>query len=729
MHDGNVPPLIDHGLMLHRQGRLAEAEAVYRAVLVRDPNRFEAQYLLAHLKFQQGSAVEAEALLARTLVRNPRSVESWSLRCAVLLTLNRTQEALAACDQSLALNPGNPETHHNRALVLVRLKREQEALSEFDRALVLKPDFVAAHFDRANLLADLSRPEEALAGYDHLLAIAPLHLDALNNRSNILARLGHHREALAGYERVLAINPNYLRAINNRGSMLKELSRMPDALASFDRALAVDPDYVDALYNRGNTLVFLNRFEEACISLERALANDASHARSLNALANARASMCDWSGLTALLPSLMSAAREGNIEPFALLSLDLAPAEFLQCTRKYVRNKLSDPADRLSQWRRPRLGRIKIAYISSDFRKHPVGYLTARLFELHDRSRFQIVGISLGGEDGSEIRARLKSAFDQFHEVREMSDRDVARLISDCDVAVDLNGHTTGSRPGIFALRPVPIQVNYLGFAGTMGADFTDYILVDRIVVPIEQQDCYSEKLVHLPDSFLVNDPSHAIGMTPTRSEAGLPEQGIVFCCFNNAYKITPAMFAVWMRVLRHVEGSVLWLSQLNGPARVNLHAAATDHGIDPSRLIFAPRCARSEDHLARHRVADLFLDTLPYNAHTTAWDALWAGLPVLTCLGRTFPGRVGASLLTAVGMPELIANSVEDYQALAIKLAHDPAMLSSMKDKLAHSRGSAPLFDSARFVRHIEVAYLTMCEIAQHGESPRAFSVDRISY
>ena len=727
MHDGNVPPLIDHGMTLHRQGRLSEAEAVYRTVLARDPNRFEALYLLAHLKFQQGRAIEAQALLARTLGHNPRSVESWSLQCAVLLALNRTEEALAACDRSLALNPGDAETHHNRAIVLVRLERKHEALSEFERALALKPDFIPAHFERANLLVDLSLFEEALAGYDHLLAIAPLHLDGLNNRSNILARLGRRSEALAGYERVLAVNPNHLRAINNRGIMLKELSRMPDALASFDRALAIDPDYIDALYNRGNTLVLLNRFEEACISLERALASNASHARSLNALANARASMCDWTGFSALLPSLMNAAREGNIEPFALLGLDLAPAEFSQCTRRYVQNKLPGPTERLSQSSRPRLGRIKIAYISSDFREHPVGRLTARLFELHDRSHFEIIAISLGGEDGSGIRARLKSAFDQFHEARELSDRDIARLISDCDVAVDLNGHTTGSRPGIFALRPAPIQVNYLGFAGTMGADFMDYILVDRIVVPIEQQDFYAEKLVHLPDSFLVNDPSHAIGITPTRSEVGLPAQGIVFCCFNNAYKIAPAMFAVWMRILRHVEGSVLWLSQLSGPARINLRAAATDHGIDQSRLIFAPRCARSEDHLARHRLADLFLDTLPYNAHTTAWDALWAGLPVLTSLGRSFPGRVGASLLNAVGMPELIANSVEDYQALAIKLAHDPAMLLSMKSKLAHCRHSAPLFNTTRFVRYIEAAYLTMCEIAQRGENPRAFSVDRI--
>jgi protein O-GlcNAc transferase len=712
--------VIEQGLMLHRQGRLAEAEAIYRAVLAREPNRFEPKYLIAHLKYQQGMTTEAHVLLVEVLAKHPQSIEAWTLQSGVLMQLDRIEEALSACEQALQLNPGNAEAHHNRAILLARLNRNDEALEAFDRALRLKPDFLSAHFNRANLLAGTRRYEEAVCGYDAIIANAPRHVDTINNRGNALAALGRSEEALACFEQALSIDANHLNALNNRGNILQERGRLADALASFEKALAVNPSSIEALFNRGNTLILLGQFEDACASLERVLALAPGHAGALNALANARATMCDWSRADALLGAVDDAADGGGIHPFTLLALDLEPARFLSCTRRHVQEKLSRPAP-LPASPRNAHSRIKIAYLSSDFRDHPVSYLTARLFELHDRAAFEIHAFSFGAGDNSALRARIVAAFEHFHDVRAMSDRAIATLMArhEMDIAVDLNGHTTGARPGILALRPCPIQVGYLGFAGTSGTDFIDYILVDRIVVPIEEQAFYSENLVELPGCFLANDPSRVIAQAPTRADAGLPEAGFVFCCFNNPAKIAAPVFDLWMDILSEVDGSVLWLSQLNAPAQINLRARAERRGIDPTRLIFAPRCPKPEDHLARLSLADLFLDTLPYNAHTTAWDALFAGVPVLTCRGRSFPGRVAASLLQAVGLPELITSTSSDYRALAVALAQDRARLDAGRQKLAETRDRAALFDMAGFARNIETAYAMMHARHRNGEAP----------
>jgi predicted O-linked N-acetylglucosamine transferase (SPINDLY family) len=370
--------------------------------------------------------------------------------------------------------------------------------------------------------------------------------------------------------------------------------------------------------------------------------------------------------------------------------------------------------------------KIRIAYVSGEFREQATSYLTAELFERHDRARFDIVGVSTGWNDHSPMRRRLEEAFDTFLDGSAKTDVELAQLMarSEIDIAVDLNGYFGNERTGLFALRPCPIQVNYLGFPGTMGVDYIDYILADRTVIPEDQHAFYVEKVVYLPDSYQVNDSKKEIGAhTPLRSDVGLPESGFAFCCFNNNHKITPEMFAVWTRILRQVEGSVLWLFQGNAAATANLRMEAERHGIGQERIVFAPH-ASLPDHLARHRLADLFLDTLPHNAHTTCSDALWAGLPVLTCLGSSFAGRVAASLLNAVGLPELVTHTLEEYEARALELARDPAMLAQIRDKLAQNRRSYPLFDAGRFCRHVEAAFSTMWERHRRGEPPASFSV-----
>jgi protein O-GlcNAc transferase len=403
------------------------------------------------------------------------------------------------------------------------------------------------------------------------------------------------------------------------------------------------------------------------------------------------------------------------------------PALHLQGAKNLIATRMPTRPAPLWAGTRFRHDRIRIAYVSSDFHEHATAHLIAELIELHDRARFEVIGLSFGIDDGSAVRRRLAQAFDGFLDMPEQSDRAIAAELHarEIDIAVDLKGHTRGSRPEIFAHRPAPIQVSYLGFPGTIGADFLDYVIADPIVLPVSQQPFYTERIVQLPDCYQANDSKRAISaQTPERRAAGLPDAGFVFCCFNNNYKIRRPVFDVWMRLLSEVPGSVLWLLRDTAGVEGNLRREAAARGVDPDRLIFAERCAL-DVHLARHRLADLFLDTLPYNAHTTASDALWAGLPLVTCQGEAFAGRVAASLLAAVGLPELVTQNLADYEALALRLARDPAMLRSVRDKLAANRSTHPLFDSARFCRHLEAAYLRMWETWQRGEPPQPFRVD----
>jgi predicted O-linked N-acetylglucosamine transferase (SPINDLY family) len=536
-------------------------------------------------------------------------------------------------------------------------------------------------------------------------------------------------EALASYNRAVMLRPDYAEALSNRGVTLYELKRFAEALASYDRALTVRPNYADALYNRGNTLKGLQRFEEALASYDRALAMKPDHAHAFNEIADCVNKLCNWHRRTDVADKVIAQILEKKsiIYPFTLLGYSGDPSLQLQCARNYVADRVPTLSPTL--WAGPiwRNNKVRVAYLSADFHQHATAYLMAELFELHDRSRFEIIGVSYGIDDKSEMRKRLVAAFDQFHDVLRKSDEEVAKLLHDLriDIAIDLKGYTQDFRFGILAYRPAPIQASYLGFPGTIGAEFIDYIIADKTVAPFEHQVFYTEKIVHLPDCYQVNDTKRRIAeRTPTRQETGLPDNGFVFCCFNNNWKITPDIFRVWMRLLHVVEGSVLWLLGDNKSAERNLRMEAQACGIDPARLVFASRLPL-EGHLARHRVADLFLDTLPVNAHTTASDALWAGLPVVTRLGESFAGRVAASLLNAVGLSELVTHSIEDYEALALRLAKDPSLLEGYRNQLAKNRLTHPLFDTDRFRRHIEASYLQMWEIWQRGEQPRSFAVE----
>jgi protein O-GlcNAc transferase len=690
---GDAVTLFNRGLMLTKLARYADAVACYQRVTAINPSNVAAHYNLGR----------------------------------VLQMLDRHGEALVSFDKALAAKSDFVEALNKRGLTLIKLGRDEEALACYQRALAIRPDFVEALVNRGNAMLGFRRIENALASYDRALAIKPDHVEALNNRGIALKELKRLAEALASYDKALAVEPRHPEALVNRGNALTLLGRHEEALSSYDRALAIRPDLADAHYNRANALKTILRFEEALSSYDKGLALKPDHPDA-HGMAEAALAICDWTRAARLAGPLTAeiVAGKSSVTPFAFLGYSDDPALQLQCARNYIRDRIPARPEALRRGAPDRHGNIRIAYLSADFHDHATAYLVADLFELHDRSRFDVLGISFGGDDGSEMRRRLVKAFDRFHDVRSNSDREAAQLLRDLnvDIAIDLKGHTQDARPEILSYRPAPIAVNYLGYPGTMGADFIDYIVADAIVAPFEQQPFYAEKIVHLPDCYQPNSAKRrTASRTPMRAEAGLPEDAFVFCCFNNNYKITAPVFDAWMRLLKNVPGSVLWLLRDNAGAERNLRREAEARGIDAGRLIFAGRLTL-EEHLLRQRLADLFLDTLPINAHTTASDALWAGLPVVTCRGDSFVARVAASVLHAAGLPELVTHSLPEYEAFALKLATDPALMQSIRRRLEQNRPNCALFDMERFRRHIESAYATMWEICRRGDGPRSFRV-----
>ena len=579
-------------------------------------------------------------------------------------------------------------------------------------------------------LGDFAAAELALR---REIALHPDMAEAYNTLGVALVNQSRLEEALAAFREAAALAPHLAEASNNLANVLSQLGRHEDALPYLQNVIRLDAGLAEAHYNLATLYQALKRHDEAAAALEEALRLSPRLSYALGALAWNKLSVCRWTGLEAERAALRAQVRDDAIaaEPFAFLSLSPEPREQLACARAHAREQflVDGTAAPQSQARRRGAGgrRIRVAYLSADFGEHATAYLAAGLFERHERSAFEVVGVSYGEDDGSPMRRRLERAFERFVDVRTRSDANVAAVLREMeiDIAVDLKGYTTGARPGILAQRPAPLQASFLGFPGTMGVDFIDYLIADRTVVPESEQACYAEKLAYLPECYQVNDSSRAISeRTPARRDAGLPEEGVVFCCFNNNYKIQPEAFACWMRLLREVPGSVLWLLKDSDAARANLQREAREAGIDAARLVFAARAPHAE-HLARHRLADLFLDTLPYNAHTTASDALWAGLPVLTCLGTSFAGRVAASLLQAVGLPELITRTRREYEDLALELVRDAHRLQDLKAKLARSRMDAPLFDTVRFTRALEAAYRTMWQRWCRGEPARSFALE----
>jgi predicted O-linked N-acetylglucosamine transferase (SPINDLY family) len=643
-------------------------------------------------------------------------------RANLLKELGRRDDALRGYEQAVAFNPGFVLAHYNRGVLLQQLADWDAAAACYDRAIAIDASFVDAHYNRGLVRQQCGRWTDALADYDRAIALRAGHAEAHCNRAVVLQRMERLDEALASCDRAILLRGAYPEAYSNRGIVLHKQRRLAEALASFDEAIALKKEFANAHANRGHVLRDLKQFAAAIESYDRALKLGSDSTGLLGLRRHARLQICEWTDFESDLDEIIREIERGvpASPPFHILvSSNSAPLQ-RRAAQSWARIENPPNGTLPVIARRERREKIRVGYFSADFRNHPTSYLIAELFELHDRKLFETTAFSFGPESPDPMRQRIKASCDLFVDVRGNSDREVAELARqmEIDVAIDLMGFTHLGRPGIFALRAAPVQVNYLGYPGTMGVPYMDYVIADRTVIPEGHEADYDEKIIRLPDCYQVNDRRRRIANEAlTREELGLPGNGFVFCCFNNPCKINPSTFDAWMRILERVPDSVLWLLEDSAAASCNLRREAERRHVSADRLVFGERMPPSQ-HLARHHAANLFLDTFPYNAHTTASDALWAGLPLLTCVGNTFAGRVAASLLKAVDLPELVTVTPTEYEERAILLAAEPLRLHKFKSRLLDRRSCA-LFDTPRFVRHLETALQAIHERRLAGSAP----------
>jgi protein O-GlcNAc transferase len=654
----------------------------------------------AQLALSAGNHRKAADLSRKVLRYQPRNPDAVYFLGLAHALGGEMEAAIGRWRQVLQLNPRQFAALANLGTALWQRGQHPEAITHLRAAIALDGSHAQMHYNLGCALQATGELEAAIVSYSNALALDKNFVDAASSlahayyiRAVAQHRAGQLQAALASYEHSLALSPERAEGWRDRGRALETLQRLADALASYQQAVALVPD----------------------------------DAGSVAGVLSCSVRICDWPLAARSLRQLRELpAGMDALHPFLALSVCDDPGEQAAVaaarSREFeAREPIEAPLARVFD------GRIRIAYVSSDLRDHPVAHLIAGVLEHHDRSQFEIHAISLQSEvEVSEIGQRLRRSVKHWHEVGTRADSEVVQLMRELqiDVAVDLNGHTVGARPGIFAHRAAPVQVNYLGYAGTLGAEYIDYVLADEVVIPPGQERWYAEKVIRLPHCFLPNDDKRAIGPTPSREQAGLPAQGMVFCAFTNAYKINPPVFDIWMRLLREVPQSVLWLRGMGAEARTNVLREADARGVEAQRLVFAPHVASMAEHLARHQLADLYLDTQPYNAHSTTCDALWAGVPVLTCAGGSLASRVAASALQAVGLPELVASNLDEYGQLALELASDPRKLRDLRQRLTDNRTVKPLFDTAGYARRLEAAFRAMHQRAMQGSAPEVFDV-----
>jgi predicted O-linked N-acetylglucosamine transferase (SPINDLY family) len=680
------------GLVLSAKGQLDAAMRQFSLVLDHDPGSVQARFHLAGLLSDSGAHAAAIEHLTVLVNQEPNLPEAWFCLAMASDGLGRIDDAIAHYWRALQLDPTHIAGLYNLAGVLQRIGRFAEAVDFYQRALDLRPNLIPARLNLGLTLLRLGRMTEAIDTYASVMTYEPEHPDALLGLGEAYQRLGRQEAAIEAYRRGLAARPESPATLIALGALLQVSDRLDEAIGCFSEAVRQAPDMMNAWAS----------------------------------LVSAKKYASDWANLAVCEQTVLAGVRadRGGSNPFLVLTLESTPADQLAAARHWTAANFGSCTPLPARAPHGR-GRIRVGYVSADFRRHATAYLATGIFEHHHRERFEIVGYSINAAEESDERRRLERAFDRFVDINPMSHDAAARLIhaDEIDILIDLKGYTGQARTEIFAHRPAPIQVNYLGYPGTMGAAFMDYILVDPFIVPDAAAPDFSEKLVQLPVSYQPNMRRPIAETAGTRKDHGLPDGAFVFCSFNQAYKITPQVFDIWMRLLANVPGSVLWLLDCSRFSTANLRREAAARGIDPARLVFAP-VMNSPEHLARHRHADLFLDTLPVCAHTTASDALWAGLPLVSCIGQTFITRVSGSLLTAVGLPELLTQDLEAYEALALHLARNPGALAGIRARLMQLRMTSPLFDPVQATHHIEIALQEMWRRHRAGEAPAGFSI-----
>ena len=715
-----------------KQGKLADAAGLCRQMLAGHPDDAESLTLLVAIELQERRPRSAIDACRRALSHRPDHAVAHNLLGQALRAAGEVAAAIAEVEAAVALDPGYVDAHFNLGVTRQKLGQADLAEASYRRVLALRRDHTGALVNLGNIVKGRGALADAISLYRRAIAAKPDFAEATSNLAGALAAQGKIDRAIELYRRAIALKPGLAAAHNNLGTALKRKRRLAEAAASFRTAILIEPAFAEAHFNLGSLLIDQDALAEGIESFERALAHQPDFPEALAFLVHQLHHVCRWDRIDDLNAKLLAIVRSDSayrVPPFCLINLPSTPADQLACARQWAKQSGLDAATPAFTFDRRPKDRLRIGYLSADLRDHATSRLAAGLFESHDRGEFEIYGLSIGQTDDTPLGTRVRNAFDRFVDLSEASDLEAAERIhrAGIDILVDMKGYTWGARSRILALRPAPIQVNFLGFPGTMGTGFIDYIIADAFVLPPDQQQYFTEKPVYLPGSYQCNDRLPPIAEpAPTRAQCGLPDDALVFCCFNNSYKITAQTFDVWMRLLGAVENSVLWLYQANAVMAGNLRREAAARGIAADRLVFAQKLPTAE-HRARQRLADLFLDTWPCNAHTTASDALAVGLPMVTVAGPSFAGRVAGSLLRAVGLPELVAASAQGYESLALGLARDRAGLAALRARLGALLPGAALFDSARYARRLEFAFRAMAQTYRAGQPPRAIEVPGI--
>jgi protein O-GlcNAc transferase len=709
---GHADARFNLGTLLTRLNRLEQAAAEFQTLLTHYPGHAEVHNSLGVVWERQALLDQAESAYRKTLSLDDKHVAAWNNLGNVLRVRNRMDEAEACYGRAVQIAPGHADGYLNQGLLRVSRQQWEEAIALFRKALALDPHCIEAAINLGEALRQRGALADAITAFRQALAIDAHNARALNGLGDALRMQGALDAAADCYLQATRAAPREPDGFLNLGVLRAQQGRYAEAVAALRQAAGTGPENVHVHIKLAEALRTSGQLEAAKAAYLHALALQPGNPAASAGLAHVRQHLCDWEGIEVLWEVARKAIRDGvdaGITPFSALSIPTTSEEQLACARAWARSEFGWITDRIAV-ARPAAARLKLGYLSWDYHEHATAYLIAEIFELHDRERFSVTAYSFGPDDGSAIRQRIRGACDGFVDIAALSDADAARRIAadGIDILIDLKGYTLGARTPILAYRPAPVQVNWLGFPGTMGTPCIDWILADPFIIPQGADAAYDERVCRLPDCYQPNDRQRRVAEAPTRTECGLPESGVVFCCFNQAYKILPETYAAWMRILCRVPGSVLWLLETHADAMHNLRRHAETHGVSAERIHFASRQPLAH-HLARYRVADLALDTFPYTSHTTASDALWAGCPLVTRVGDTFAARVAGSVLSAAGLPELITHDIAEFEELAVTLALDTERRAKLRRYLEQERMCLPLFDAPRFVRNLEHAFESM--------------------
>jgi predicted O-linked N-acetylglucosamine transferase (SPINDLY family) len=720
-------PILGRASMEHLQkGNLLEAERLLRQILEIDPREINALKLLGFVMAQKNDLNSSIQFLKKVFEINSGDPEILFNLGKAHFDLKEFTESIKFYEKYIAIDPSQVEVLIDIGTAYFLLSNPNTAIKYFDSAIALNPKNSAAYTNKANALNALDKSEEALMLIEQAIALDKHQAISWNTKANIFYKLQNYEKALASARHAIQLNPNLIEAYVNLGNILSSLKQHDEATSIYTEITKLEPNNIQNWIHLGAELADSKRYQESLDAYDRASAINKEYQYLKGNRLHILAMLSNWN--IDYIQLNQEARLNKNPEfssPFPLLSRIDAPEIHLSTSTKFAsahypkKEVLGEPKKYLHD-------KIRVGYFSADFRNHPIAFLSAELYELHSRDQFEIYGFYYGPKCNDEMYQRISRSFDHFIEVQTLGDLEIAKLSRELeiDIAVDLGGYTQDARLGIFSYRAAPVQISYLGYLGTSGTEYIDYLITDNIITPEGSDIYYSEKLVRLP-SYQVNDRKRQVSNAAfTKADLGIPEDAFVFCCLNNNYKFTPEIFTTWLKILHEVEGSVILLFSENQTASSNLIKFSVANGVDPKRIFFAKKLSYA-DYLARYQVANLFLDSFPYNAGTTASDALWSGLPVLTLAGKSFASRVAASLLTAIGLPELITHSEQEYLAKAIDLAQNPETLKELKKILATNRHSTPLFDSALFTKNLECAYIQIHNRYKEGLSSQGITIN----